>query len=135
MVEVLLRFEIVIFNNNFVFCRMSSFCSLIRVAGWILKRKIIKRTNVLYPVCLKMYWGKLDKHLWWSLFCESCAITYHSLLKMNHTLLESWGRCWLKYEKIRKIWKIWKLRKIWRNSCFKLKQMNFINCRNKEHMR
>ena len=29
--QVFLRFEIVIFNNNFVFCMMSSFCSMARV--------------------------------------------------------------------------------------------------------
>ena len=62
LVQVL-RFEIFIFNNNFVFCMMSSFCSMVRVAGWILTREIIKRANVDYPVCLKKYWKKLDKHL------------------------------------------------------------------------
>ena len=36
LVQVFLRFEIVIVNNNFVFCMMSSFCSMARVAGWIL---------------------------------------------------------------------------------------------------
>ena len=51
----LLAFEI-IFNNNFVFCMMSSFCSMARLAGWILTRKVSKCTNVLYPVCLKKYW-------------------------------------------------------------------------------
>ena len=63
LVQVFLRFEIVIFNNNFVFCMMSSFCSVARVAGWTLAREIIKRTNGFYPLCLKKYWKKLDKHL------------------------------------------------------------------------
>ena len=36
LVQVFLRFEIVIVNNNFVFCMMSSFCSMARVASWIL---------------------------------------------------------------------------------------------------
>ena len=56
LVQVFLRVEIVIFNNNFVFCMMSSFCIMGRVAGWILAREIIKRKNVFYPVCLKIYW-------------------------------------------------------------------------------
>ena len=34
-----------------------------QIAGWILAEEIIKSTNVLYPVCLKKYWKKLDKHL------------------------------------------------------------------------
>ena len=63
LVQVFLRFEIVIFSNDFVFCMMSSFCSMARIAGWILAREIIKRANVFYPVCLKKYWKKLDKHL------------------------------------------------------------------------
>ena len=40
LVQVFLRFEIVIFNNNFVFCMISSFCSMERVADWILAREI-----------------------------------------------------------------------------------------------
>ena len=63
LIQVFLRFEVVIFNNNFVFCMMSSFCSMTRVADLILTREIIQRTNVLYPACLKKYWKKLDKHL------------------------------------------------------------------------
>ena len=55
LVQVFLRFKIVIFNNNFVFCIMSSFCSMARMAGWIL--------SVFYPVNVKKYWKKLDKHL------------------------------------------------------------------------
>ena len=58
LVQVFLRFEIVIFNNNFVFCMMSSFCSMARLAGWVLTRKLSKCTNVFYPVCLKKYWKK-----------------------------------------------------------------------------
>ena len=99
LVQVFWRFEKIIFNNNFVFCMMSSVCSMTRVADWIVTREIM-RTNVLYPVCLKKYWKKLDKHLWRGLFCESCTFTHHSLLKINHTLLGIWGRCWVKYEKI-----------------------------------
>ena len=52
LVQVFLRFEIVIYNNNFVFCMMSSFSSMAPVAGGILTREIIKRTNVFYHVCL-----------------------------------------------------------------------------------
>ena len=55
LVQVFLRFETVIFNNNFVFCMMSYFCSMERAARWILAREIIKHTNVFYPVCLKTY--------------------------------------------------------------------------------
>ena len=43
--------------------------------------KNIKRTSAFYPICLKTYKKKLDKHLWWGLFCESCVITQHRLLK------------------------------------------------------
>ena len=74
LVQIFLRLDTVIFNNNFVFCMMSSFCSMARIAGWILVREIIKRTNVR----LKKYWKKLDKHLWQGLFCESCEITHHN---------------------------------------------------------
>ena len=126
LVQVFWRFEIVIFNNNFVFCMMSSLCSMTRVAAWILTWEIFKHTNVLYPVCLKKYWKKIDKHLWRGLFCEYCTITHRSLLKMNHTLLEISGRCWLNYEKIKKT------KKNMKEFLFK---MNYINFRNKEHMR
>ena len=85
LVQVFLRFEMIIFNNNFVFCMMSSFCGMARVAGWILARKIIKRRNMFYPVYLKKYWKKLDKHLWRGLFCEICVATHHSLLTINQT--------------------------------------------------
>ena len=57
--QVFLRFEILIFNNNFVFCMKSYFCSITQVAEWILTRELMKRTNVLYPVNLKNYWKKL----------------------------------------------------------------------------
>ena len=87
------RVDIGIFNNNFAFCVaeflepvMSSFCWIPWLGGWFLIREIIKRTSVFYPVCLKKYWKKLDKHLWQGLFCETCAITHHSLLKVNQTL-------------------------------------------------
>ena len=106
LVQVFLRFEIVIFNNNFIFCMMSSFCIRRQVVDWILTREVIKCTNMLQPVCLKKYWKKLDKHLWQGLFCGIQKLTYHSLLKMNHTLLEIWGRCWLKYEMVKKLRKI-----------------------------
>ena len=53
LVQVFLRFEKVIFNNNFEFFMMSSFCSMAQVADWILARVKIKCPNVLYPVCLK----------------------------------------------------------------------------------
>ena len=93
LVQIFLRFEIVILNKNFAFCVagfqervISSFCSIAWVAGWILPREIIKRTGVFYPVCLKKYWKKLDKHPRWGLFCESCAITHHSLFKVHQTL-------------------------------------------------
>ena len=85
LVQVFLRFEIVIFNNNFVFCMMVWFCSMAQVADWIFTREIIKGTNVFYPECLKRFWKKLDTHLWWGLFCESWTITHYSLLKMNHS--------------------------------------------------
>ena len=59
LVQVFLRFKIVIFNNNF-FCMMCPFCSMAQVAGWIFTGEIIKLTNV---VCLKKNWEKLNKHL------------------------------------------------------------------------
>ena len=94
LVQAFLRFEIVIFNNNFVFCMISSFRRMTRVADWILSREIIKNTNVFYPRMFKKVLEKLDKHLWRGIFCESCMITNHILLKTNHFLLEIWGRCW-----------------------------------------
>ena len=58
LVQVFLRFEIVIFNNNFVFCMMSFFCSMAQVAGWILAREIIKCANMFYPYIYKKALGK-----------------------------------------------------------------------------
>ena len=31
----------------------------------------------------KKYLEKLEKYLWRGLFCESCEVTYHSLLKVK----------------------------------------------------
>ena len=81
LVQVFLRFEIVNFNNNFVFCIMSSFCSMAREADWILTRKILKRTNVFYPVCLKKYWKKLDKHVWRVYFVNVARLHTTAYLK------------------------------------------------------
>ena len=60
LLQIFLRFGIVIFSKNFAFCLtdflkllMISFCSMPWVADWFPLRKIIKRTNVFYPVCLK----------------------------------------------------------------------------------
>ena len=135
LLEISSRFNIGIFNNNFVVCVaelldpvMSSFCSMSWLADCFIPRKIVKRISVFYPVCLRKYWKRLDKHLWRGLFCENCAITHHSLHKVNQPL-KFWENCLLNYEKIKN------LRKIWRKTCFKLYQMNYINCRNKEHMR
>ena len=55
LVLVFLRFEIAVFNINFVFRMMNSFSSMTRVADWILTGEIVKHANVLYPVCLKKY--------------------------------------------------------------------------------
>ena len=92
LLQVSLRSGIIVFNNNLVFCQAGflkpfviSFCSMPWVAGWFPLRKIIKRTSVFHPVCLKKYNKKLDKHLW-LLFRESCMITHHSQLKVNQTL-------------------------------------------------
>ena len=100
--QISLRSEIVIFNNNFVFCLagflksfMISFCSMPWIAGWFPLREIIKRTSVFYPLLLKKYKKKLDKHLWRGLLCERCVI-------------EIWRKCWLKYEKINILRKIWR---------------------------
>ena len=83
LIQVFLRFKIAIFNNNFMFSMMSSFCSMVRLAGWILAREIIKWTIVFDSICIKKCRENLDKHLWRDVFCKSCAITHHSLLKMN----------------------------------------------------
>ena len=63
LLQIFLRFEIVIFNNNFAFFVarlfepvMSSFCGMPWVAGWFLLKEIIKCTSVFYPVCLKSTW-------------------------------------------------------------------------------
>ena len=114
LVQVFLRFEVVIFNNNFVFYMMNSFCSMTWVAGWILPREIIKRINVFYPVCLKKYLKNVDKHLWQCRFCESIAITHHSFLKMNQT------PCW-KFEEGWKGWKDKKIKENMKEFLFKIK--------------
>ena len=88
LLQISLRFDIGISNNNVAFCvaeflepGMSSYRSISWSVGWFLLREIIKCICVLYPVCLKKYWKKLDKHLWLVLFSESCVITHHTLLK------------------------------------------------------
>ena len=48
LVQLFLRFEIVIFSISFVFFMMNSICNMAWVAGWILEREIIKSTNVFY---------------------------------------------------------------------------------------
>ena len=60
LLQISLRFDIAIFNNNFTFCvveflepLMSSFCSMPSLAGWFLLREKIKGTSVFYPVCLR----------------------------------------------------------------------------------
>ena len=53
-----------------------SFCNISRLTSWFLLRKITKHTNLFYS-------GKLEKHRWYGLFCESCWITDHSLLTVN----------------------------------------------------
>ena len=99
---------------HFVFCMMSSFCSMGQVARWTLAREMIKGTNVFYPICSKKHWKKLDRQAY---------------LKWIRHLARNLRKV------LNEVWQDKKLRKIWRNSCFKLKQMNYINCRNKEHMK
>ena len=91
--QISLRLNMGIFSNNFAFCVAgflglvtSSFCSMPWLAGWFLLRKIIEQISVFYPVCLKKYLKKLDKHLWRDLFSVSCTITHQSLLAVNQTL-------------------------------------------------
>ena len=93
LLQISLRFDIVIFNNNFAFFVavflepvMSSFCSMLWLADWFLLKDIIKHISVFYPLYLTKYWKNLDKHLWRGLLCQSCAVTHHSLLKVNQTL-------------------------------------------------
>ena len=60
LLQISLRFDIGIFNNNFVFCVavflepvMSSFCSMPGLAAWFLVREMIKLIGVFYPVFCK----------------------------------------------------------------------------------
>ena len=64
----------------------SSFCSMSILPSWFLLGKIAKHTSLFY-LCIfqKRIQKSLKKYLWFGLFCESCGITYHSLL--NYTAL------------------------------------------------
>ena len=88
LLQISIIFDTDIFNSNFAFCvveflepMMTSFSSMIWLAGWCLSRQIVKHISVFYLVCLK----KVDKHVQRDLFCESFAITHHGLLKVNQT--------------------------------------------------
>ena len=75
---------------------MSLFCSMSRVAGWSLLKKITEHASLLYLNFLR----KLEKHLIRGLFCENCGITDHSLLKVKFntcTLLDICWRRWLQH--------------------------------------
>ena len=61
----------------------SSLCSMSRLAGWFLLGKITKHTSLLYLCIFQKYSEKLEKHQQGGLFCESCGVTYHSLLKVK----------------------------------------------------
>ena len=70
LLQVSLRSEIIIFNNNFVFCQASflklfmiSFCNMSSVAGWFSVREIVKPTSVFRLVCLKRY-NKVLTEVW-----------------------------------------------------------------------
>ena len=62
LLQISLRSEIIIFNNNFVFCRegflkpfLIFFCRIPWLPGWFSLREIIKRKGVFLPVCFKKY--------------------------------------------------------------------------------
>ena len=72
LLQISLRFQVVIFNNSFGFCvagllelGMSSFCSIPWAAGWFLLKEIIKRTRVFYNCCLIKYLLFYEQH-----FCK-----------------------------------------------------------------
>ena len=94
LVKVFLKFEIVIFNNNFVICMMSSVCSMAEVADWILTRETIKRTNVFYPVCLKNYWRNIYNEVYFVKVARLHTTVYlnewHLARNLRKMLTEVW---------------------------------------------
>ena len=76
------------------------FCSISRLVGWFLLRKKTKPKLVLLTYFLKKYLEKVEKHLWFGLFCESCGITNSNLLQVKPNkgaLLEIKRRCCLQH--------------------------------------
>ena len=61
----------------------SLFCSMSRVAGWYPLKKITKHESLLYLCIIEKFLSRLEKHLRRGLFCKSCGITDHSLLKVK----------------------------------------------------
>ena len=59
----------------------SLFCSMSRVAGWRLLRKITKHASLLYLCIFENFLRKLEKRLWRDLSRESCGIRDHNLLQ------------------------------------------------------
>ena len=61
---------------------MSLFCSMSRVAGWCLLKRLLRMQTCFTYTYLKKVFRKLEKHQRWDLFFESCWITKHDLLKV-----------------------------------------------------
>ena len=62
-----------------------SICSISRLAGWFLLRKITKHTSFFYLCVFKKVFRKareVERHLWCDLFTKKRVITDHSLLKV-----------------------------------------------------
>ena len=77
----------------------SLFCSTSGVAGWCLLKKITRYESLLYLWIFEKAFEKAKETSTQQLFCKSCDITHHSLLKVKFktgTLLEMCRRCWLK---------------------------------------
>ena len=74
-----------------VFGLMSLFCSMSRVAGWCLLKRLLSIQTSFTHTCLKKVLRKLEKHLRRDVFFESCWITDHDLFKVvkfNRNLLK-----------------------------------------------
>ena len=61
----------------------SLFCSISRVAGCFLLKKITKHASFLCLCLFQKVCEKAREYLRRNLLCESGGITYHSLLKMK----------------------------------------------------
>ena len=75
--------------TSFVF-----FCSMSRVTGWCLLKKITKYASLLYLCIFEKVFENGREDLRRCLFCESCGIIEHSMLTVKLNIYALLEICW-----------------------------------------